>query len=88
MIAALHGYGSVVVSGRMEAMGTFGLVLLWIGCVILGAVVGFLIGYVVWRLGFELIGSAIALVGAGVGGILAFVAVLNWWSDRPDRARS
>lgn len=67
-------------------MATAGLILLWIGCVLVGAIVGFLLGYIVWKLGFELIGSAIALVGAGVGGILAFVAVLNWWLDREDRA--
>ena len=68
-------------------MGTVGLVLLWIVCVLLGAAAGFILGLIVWRLGFELIGSAIALVGAGVGGILAFMLVLNWWSDRPERPK-
>lgn len=68
-------------------VGTAGMVLLWIGCVLLGAIVGFIAGYIVWKLGFELIGSALALVGAGVGGILAFMAALNWL-DRPDRAKS
>ena len=62
-------------------MGTFGLVLVWIGCVLAGALVGFLAGYVLWKLGFELIGSAVALVGAGAGGIVAFFALLAW-SDR------
>jgi hypothetical protein len=70
---------------RGWSMGTFLMILLWAGCVLLGAFVGLVIGYIVWKLGFELIGSAIALVGAGVGGILAFVAVLNWWLDRPDK---
>jgi hypothetical protein len=70
------------------SVATAGLILLWIGCVLVGAIVGFLLGYIVWKLGFELIGSAIALVGAGVGGILAFVAVLNWWLDRPEKSKS
>jgi hypothetical protein len=65
-------------------MDTAGLVLLWIGCVLVGAIGGFFVGYLVWKLGFELIGSAIALVGAGVGGIVAFMAALNWL-DRPTR---
>ena len=36
----------------------------------------------VWKLGFELIGSAIALVGAGAGGILVFFGFLNWQENR------
>jgi uncharacterized membrane protein YeaQ/YmgE (transglycosylase-associated protein family) len=51
--------------------------LAWIVCVILGAVVGFFAGYIVWRLGFELLGSALALVGAGAGGIIAFFGFLS-----------
>ena len=66
-------------------MGTFGMVLLWIGCVIVGAVAGFLAGYVLWKLGFELIGSAVALVGAGAGGILVFFALLAWYDRRGPR---
>lgn len=57
----------------MAALGYTGL---WIVSVILGAIVGFLIGFVLWKLGFELIGSAVALVGAGAGGIIAFFAFL------------
>ena len=64
-------------------MGTFAMVLVWIGCMIAGAVAGFLAGYVLWKLGFELIGSAVALVGAGAGGIVVFFALLAW-SDRRD----
>jgi hypothetical protein len=64
-------------------MGTVGMVLLWIGCVIAGAMAGFLIGYVLWKLGFELIGSAVALVGAGAGGILVFFALLAWFDRHP-----
>ena len=58
------------------------LILVWIVCVILGAAVGFLAGYVLWKLGFELIGSAVALVGAGAGGIVAFLWFLTWQDSR------
>jgi hypothetical protein len=57
-------------------------IVVWIVCVLVGAFVGYLAGYGLWRLGFELIGSAVALVGAGVGGIVVFLAFLNWWSRR------
>ena len=63
-------------------MRTLVLILVWIGCVLAGAAVGYLAGYVLWKLGFELIGSAVALVGAGVGGIVVFLALLNWWDRR------
>jgi hypothetical protein len=69
-------------------MGTFGMVLLWIGCVLVGALAGFLIGYVLWKLGFELIGSAVALVGAGVGGIVVFFGLLAWFERRDSRPAS
>jgi hypothetical protein len=49
--------------------------------------VGYLAGYGLWKLGFEIIGSAVALVGAGVGGILVFLAILSWW-DRRSTART
>lgn len=62
------------------------LVLVWIVCVILGAVAGFLLGYVLWQLGFELIGSAVTLVGAGIGGILAFFGFMSW-SERRESSR-
>ena len=65
----------------MEMAG-WKLVLAWIAFVLLGAVIGFAIGWVVWKLGFELIGSAIALVGAGVGGIILFFAFMNWSDNR------
>jgi hypothetical protein len=58
------------------------LTLVWIGCVLVGAIVGFLTGYVLWKLGFELIGSAVAMVGAGAGGIVTFFAFLNWQDNR------
>jgi hypothetical protein len=62
-------------------------IVIWIACVLLGAAVGFLAGYGLWKLGFEIIGSAVALVGAGVGGILVFLALLSWW-DRRSTARA
>jgi hypothetical protein len=58
------------------------LIVLWIGCVIVGALVGYLIGLVLWQLGFELLGSAVTLVGAGLGGILVFLALLRWSEER------
>jgi len=58
------------------------LIVLWIGCVIVGALVGYLIGMVLWQLGFELLGSAVTLVGAGLGGILVFLALLRWSEER------
>jgi hypothetical protein len=58
------------------------LIAIWIGCVLVGALVGYLIGLVLWQLGFELLGSAVTLVGAGLGGILMFLAVLKWSEDR------
>jgi hypothetical protein len=67
---------------------TCGFVALWIGCVILGAIAGFLLGYVLWKLGFELLGSSVALVGAGAGGIMAFLAVLAWGDRISERRRA
>jgi hypothetical protein len=58
------------------------LFLVWAGCVILGALVGLLAGWILWKLGLEIIGSAVALVGAGVGGIVAFFGFLSWSEDR------
>jgi hypothetical protein len=58
------------------------LIVVWIGCVIIGALVGYWIGLLLWRAGFELLGSAVTLVGAGVGGILVFLAFLRWSEDR------
>ena len=61
------------------------LILVWIACVLLGAAAGYAVGYLLWKLGFELIGSAVALVGAGAGGILVFFGFLNWQENRnPD----
>lgn len=68
-------------------MKAFVWIVVWIVCVLVGAFVGYLAGYGLWKLGFEIIGSAVALVGAGVGGILVFLAVLSWW-DRRSTARA
>jgi len=67
-------------------MRTWVLIAVWVGCVAVGAIVGFLVGYILWQMGFELLGSAAALVGAGVGGIVVFLALLAWW-DRRQEAR-
>jgi hypothetical protein len=63
-------------------MSGWKLIAIWIACVLLGGAVGFLIGWGVWKLGFELIGGAIALVGAGAGGIIMFLWFMNWSEDR------
>jgi hypothetical protein len=57
-------------------MKGMGYCVVWALCVVVGAIVGLLLGLLLWGLGFELIGSAVALVGAGVGGILAFLGFL------------
>jgi hypothetical protein len=67
-------------------MRTLVVIAVWVGCVLVGAAVGFAAGYVLWKMGFELIGSAVALVGAGVGGIVVFLALIAWW-DRRQEAR-
>jgi hypothetical protein len=67
-------------------MRTWVLIAVWVGCVAVGAIVGFLVGYILWQMGFELLGSAASLVGAGVGGIVVFLALLAWW-DRRQEAR-
>jgi hypothetical protein len=69
-------------------MKTFVWIVVWVVCVLVGAGLGYLAGYVLWKLGFELIGSAVALVGAGAGGILAFLAVLSWWDRRQESRAS
>ena len=63
-------------------MSGWKLIVIWIGCVIVGALVGYLIGLLLWQLGFELLGSAVTLVGAGLGGILMFLAILRWSEER------
>jgi hypothetical protein len=58
------------------------LILVWIGCVIVGALAGYGLGMIIWSLGFELLGSSVALVGAGLGGILMFLGLLRWSENR------
>jgi hypothetical protein len=63
-------------------MSGWKLIVAWIACVLVGAAVGFGIGWIAWELGFELIGSAIALAGAGIGGIVMFFAFMTWSDNR------
>jgi asparagine N-glycosylation enzyme membrane subunit Stt3 len=49
-------------------MSGAGYVIAWIVCVIVGAVAGVLLGWLLWELGLELIGSAVVLVGGILGG--------------------
>jgi len=58
----------------MKGAGYCGL---WVLCVVLGALAGLLVGGILWALGFKIIGSAVVFVGAGAGGILAFLAFLG-----------
>ena len=67
-------------------MSTVGLIALFAVCVVAGAAAGYLAGFVLWKLGFVLLGSAVALAGAGVGGIAAFFGALGWY-DRRARPR-
>ena len=59
------------------------LILVWIGCVIVGALAGYGLGMIMWSLGFELLGSSVALVGAGLGGILMFLGALEMVRESP-----
>ena len=66
-------------------MSGWKLILVWIVCVIVGAIIGFGIGWLLWKAGLELIGSAVALVGAAVGGFVVFFAFMRWSEDRQYR---
>jgi len=68
-------------------MSGFRLFLLWIGCIIAGGIVGFAIGYIIWQLGFELLGGATAMIGSVAGGMVAFFGLYGWLERRQD-ARS
>jgi Zn-dependent protease with chaperone function len=67
-------------------MSGWKMILVWVGCVIVGAAVGFGIGWALWKLGFEIIGSAVALVGAGIGGFVVLFAVMRWSEEREYRS--
>jgi len=58
------------------------ITLVWIGCVIVGAAIGFLAGYVLWKLGFELIGGTVAVVGAYIGGFIVLFGLASWSNNR------
>jgi hypothetical protein len=64
---------------------TLGIILAWIACVILGAVVGFFVGYMIYRLGFEFLGATVAFIGSGLGGIIAFFVFLSLMDRREER---
>lgn len=53
------------------------MMFIWFGCVAVGAIGGFAIGWIIWKMGFEVIGSSVALAGAGIGGILVLIGVLK-----------
>ena len=71
-------------------MSSLGYALLWVGCVLTGAAIGFLAGYLLWQFGFELIGSSVALVASVAGAVIAFICVLGWSQRRqsPHRTKS
>jgi hypothetical protein len=60
----------------------------WVVCVIAGAIAGFGVGWGFWNIGFELIGSAVALVGAAAGGILMFFAFMTWSDNRQTSSKA
>jgi hypothetical protein len=66
-------------------MSGWKFILVWIVCVIVGAIIGFAIGWALWKLGLELIGSAVALVGAAVGGFVMLFAFMRWAEEREYR---
>ncbi len=66
-------------------MSGWKLILVWILCVIVGAIIGFGIGWLLWKAGLELIGSAVALVGAAVGGFVVFFWFMRWSEERKYR---
>jgi hypothetical protein len=68
----------------MKGAGYCGL---WVLSVIIGAIAGLVIGAIVWALGFEILGSAIVFVGAGAGGIIAFLGFLAL-GDRLEERRT
>jgi hypothetical protein len=53
------------------------MIAVWLGCVAVGAIGGFAIGWILWEMGFTLLGSSVALAGAGIGGILVLMAYLK-----------
>lgn len=63
---------------RLSLMGVVGA--------LLGAAAGLLIGWLLWQLGFTLIGTAVMLVGAGAGAVFGFFAAASW-SERRAQAR-
>ncbi len=67
-------------------MGGCRLSLMAVVGALLGAGVGLLIGWLLWQLGFTLIGTAVMLVGAGAGAVFGFFAVASW-SERRAQTR-
>lgn len=67
-------------------MSGWKFILIWMLCVVLGVAIGFGMGWGLWKLGFELIGSAVALVGAGAGGFIVLYAVMRWTENREYRS--
>ena len=67
-------------------MGGFRVFLLWAGCIIAGGIIGFAIGWIIWQLGFEMLGGATAAICSVVGGTMAFFSVYAW-NERRQAAR-
>lgn len=56
--------------------------LVWILSVIAAALIGYGIGWLLWKAGLELIGSAVALLAAAVGGFVVFFLFMRWSEER------
>ena len=68
-------------------MSGWRLFLVWIGCIIGDGIVGFALGFILWQLGFEILGSATALVAGVIGGTMAFFAIYAWTERRQAERR-
>ena len=63
-------------------MSGWKFIAVWIVCVVVGAIAGYALGWLLWKAGLELIGSAVALVGAAIGGFIVFYLFMRWTEER------
>ncbi len=63
-------------------MSGWKFIAVWIACVVIGVLAGYGLGWLLWKAGLELIGSAVALVGAALGGFVVFYLFMRWTEER------
>jgi Na+-driven multidrug efflux pump len=56
--------------------------LFWMLSLVLGVLAGYALGWALWKAGLDLAGSAIALIGAGIGAFVVLFALLRWSDNR------